>query len=298
MSRQKLDITKGILRPARPPYGLLLVACLCLIAAPIAFAPMAVAQSTPQSCDPEYMQAMKANAILDARREVAQSRNLIYKPDSVLEYSCFYGAVNIFEKTSSISIHSHYWDNAVRFALLGFVWQNFGHTYLGDRMQATGADAELTDFTMCGALARVWEFARCVNAMQHPNSDDFFGFKWFNENDPRVYPDEYQQCTAPAVELTHMKTAFNGLENLHVLPREPVMDETPYKVDKVGSLEKHPIYPKAQGDIACDSVKPIPTGLTIFRRQYDGSIFEYNEHICVVPGCNYMPDSKDSGKCE
>ena len=45
------------------------------------------AQETP--CDPEYFKSMKSRAWLEAQREITQNQNLIFKPDSVFEYTCF-----------------------------------------------------------------------------------------------------------------------------------------------------------------------------------------------------------------
>lgn len=40
-------------------------------------------------CDPEYFESLKARAWLEAQREITQNQNLIFKPDSVFEYTCF-----------------------------------------------------------------------------------------------------------------------------------------------------------------------------------------------------------------
>jgi hypothetical protein len=46
-----------------------------------------LAQDTP--CDPEYFKSLKSRAWLEAQREITQNQNLIFKPDSVFEYTCF-----------------------------------------------------------------------------------------------------------------------------------------------------------------------------------------------------------------
>jgi hypothetical protein len=40
-------------------------------------------------CDPQVLDMMKSHAWITAQREISQNQNLIYKPDSTLEYSCF-----------------------------------------------------------------------------------------------------------------------------------------------------------------------------------------------------------------
>ena len=40
-------------------------------------------------CDPQIMDLLETRAWLTAQREIVSNQNLIYKPDSTLEYSCF-----------------------------------------------------------------------------------------------------------------------------------------------------------------------------------------------------------------
>lgn len=258
----------------------------------------ALAQSRT-SCDPEYMQALNARGLIEARRETAQARNLIYKPDSVLEYSCFYGALNHFENTSSINIPGQYYDEVIRNALQDLVYINFGHTYLGGRINRENPGVPLANFGLCDALARVWEFARCINFNSYQGADDFFDFSWYMENDPRIFPEEYARCESSVLAL-ELQTAFNGMHTQFTLSPEPQLNEQPYRTDPIGPLRDYPIYPlvgdMASYDISCARVAPIPTGLVIFRP--GGNPEEYIEHICAVPGCTYVPQSRDSGTCE
>ncbi len=47
------------------------------------------AQFAASPCDPNYYKSLEARAWLEAQREITQNQNLILKPDSVLEYTCF-----------------------------------------------------------------------------------------------------------------------------------------------------------------------------------------------------------------
>ena len=51
-------------------------------------------------CDPEYFESLKSRAWLEAQREITQNQNLIFKPDSVLEYTCFGGHL------AELSVHA------------------------------------------------------------------------------------------------------------------------------------------------------------------------------------------------
>ncbi len=49
-----------------------------------------LAQEVAESaCDPDYYDTLESRAWLEAQREITQNQNLILKPDSVLEYTCF-----------------------------------------------------------------------------------------------------------------------------------------------------------------------------------------------------------------
>lgn len=41
------------------------------------------------ACDPDYYKSLETRAWMEAQREITQNQNLIFKPDSVFEYTCF-----------------------------------------------------------------------------------------------------------------------------------------------------------------------------------------------------------------
>ena len=66
-------------------WTLLFILALCF-----SFINTARAQAiASDSCDPNYYDSLASRAWLEAQREITQNQNLIFKPDSVLEYSCF-----------------------------------------------------------------------------------------------------------------------------------------------------------------------------------------------------------------
>ncbi len=76
---------------------------LGLIVAPHTFAQLQnptsgqAPEPAPSACDPDYYETLEARAWLEAQREITQNQNLITKPDSVLQYTCFdkhLGALN------------------------------------------------------------------------------------------------------------------------------------------------------------------------------------------------------------
>ena len=69
---------KGFLRSTLAVFsGVFFAALLC--------SSISYAQNSP--CDPDYYESLEARAWLEAQREITQNQNLIYKPDSALEYT-------------------------------------------------------------------------------------------------------------------------------------------------------------------------------------------------------------------
>ena len=186
------------------------------------------APTTP--CDPEYMDALEARAWLEAQREIAQNQNLIVKPDSVLEYTCFDrflleiadDAVNQFSETTRWGtipgLESTTQDAALgRLILTGltsYITENFPHTFLGgrstlDHVMTTNPQAGGNYTYTCDRMRVVWEAAKCMNFFNRAtangavteNHDGFYDFRWYNTNDPRQLPtgNQFAACSPPGV---------------------------------------------------------------------------------------------------
>lgn len=139
----------------------------------------AIAQTiAPQPCDSRYWQQLEAKAVLEAEREIMQNQNLIFKADSVMEYTCFdrllahtalHGG-NIFSHTSyfgspiippnsSLGLTAAM-GNLVFDALRIYIGSassppgtsgNFNHAYLGGRAALMGASPSDTNMNTAGA---------------------------------------------------------------------------------------------------------------------------------------------------
>lgn len=106
------------------------------------------AAGTP--CDPHFWSTMKSRAWLEAQRELTQNQNLIFKPDSVFEYTCFKGFLDLMAgEGSNMFNETEHWDNSslndpsspdpalafdksledlVNEDLRGWLYSNFGYT--------------------------------------------------------------------------------------------------------------------------------------------------------------------------
>lgn len=264
--------------------------------------------STP--CDPQYMDALEARAYLEAQREISQNQNLIYKPDSVLEYSCFEGFLNAASRnfgdrpfsesarwlTTGVNESStdSALSNVVGSALSNYLSQNFPHTFLNGR---TNADYSLSGVSgaaySCGMMARVWDAAKCKNFFDDISVDAFFDFPKYASTDPRKYPPTSAACTPPGGINTALGIAFNTKQASHTLNPENPYDPAAYTEDPVKTyLDK--ILPKGVKGTTC--ADPIYTGVIVVRKDFNPP--KYKDAVCPNPGCSYKPTSETEGKCE
>jgi hypothetical protein len=272
------------------------------------------AADTP--CDPQFMQAMSARAWLEAQREITQNQNLISKPDSVLEYSCFVGFLNRAAANFEIGglnrqfSETDAWttagfsdtstddalNNVVASALINYLEGNFPdpQPYLGGRIDMDpvrpGANPVNGGEYNCTVMAEVWEKARCQNfAADRPDLDGFHDFFWYVNNDPRDLPHGLGACTADAATRTALITkyaenldeAFNRKQDNFVIPdgEDNPPDATPYTIDDVQSYFDL-ILPGA----CANAGAYIPTGVTIRRGGAAGT----PDGVCPNPGCSLV----------
>lgn len=246
----------------------------------------AFAQSA--TCDPQYWESMKSRAWAEAQREITQNQNIIYKADSVLEYSCF---DNFLEALATV-VHTQHalfsetqqWGSVststnmvnalntlVANSLPNYIGSNFGHKYLGDRSTedyTVGTAGGGTATYSCDVMAKVWQAAKCINFIDRASIDDFFYLSKYDGWDPRELPSGYA-CTADtrwAAELSKAKNDANQY------PKETFNMYTNFY------------------DTASCNAPAIPTGVTVTR----SGMAAYQEHICANPGCAF----DKSGSCK
>lgn len=242
----------------------------------------APAQAQPATCDPAYWNAMKSRAWMEAQREISQNQNLIYKADSVLEYTCFNNfltslaanAFNLFSESTrwGTILDEESMDRAlnvlVATALGEYQAGNFEHPFLGGRGDmdadlgfAVGEGAGYV-YT-CTLMAEVWQAAKCMNFIDEPDMDDFFLIRDYQGMDPRGLP-EGMQCPVAPEWADRIAEADNT-------------DEQYLEAD----YESYADFFTAD---ACDA-PPVPTGVTV--RRIRANPAAYMEHVCINPGCGY-----------
>lgn len=314
---QRMDFEKtGLLRNIGIKMGLFLCAGLLSVAV----SSQAGAQTSP--CDPQYMDALESRAWLEAQREIAQNKNLIFKPDSVLEYTCFDQFLNEaasnfatnrqFSETdrwngypSGFSSHStdDALDQVVLFPMLNYLENNFNTTgnmgaYLNNRTtleyspgsSVTGptSPGDPNNYN-CAEMQKVWELARCANFIDpaERDFDGFFDFKYYEtaNHDPRRESNNWAlMCTSDSRFAQARRNAFNNRQDLFDVNTEivPIADGTMYNEDNVITHLDY-ILP---GN--CNLSQQIPTGIRVQRPDLNGGN-PYDEKICTKPGCSAQP---------
>jgi|GEM_PF-997271 len=166
----------------------------------------AYAQVADQPCDTQFWRQMSARAWMEAEREIMQNQNLIYKPDSVLEYTCFdqFVGLNAWDG-GNIFTHTEYFGDQIisrgqpyglEIALTKVVSEslneykdaNYADSFLSGRadflsIQGTNsefrnASVEISSYN-CETMANVWRASKCTNFIDNSafeKTDGFYPF--------------------------------------------------------------------------------------------------------------------------
>ena len=230
-------------------------------------------------------------------REIAQNQNLIAKPDSVLEYTCFQNflgdlasdAKNLFSETTfwgsippqvSGSMQTALQD-LVGAALNNYIKNNFAHGYINERISGGTSTpngvGSLGNYT-CSEMAKVWNAAHCLNFQNKPDYDGFYTFDWYTGKDPRGRSiTGINACSPPSRFSQDFNIAYNSDTDPYKVDNKN--DTTQYKFDAVQTfLDK--LKPGSCTD-------PIATGVTVQRINFDPK--SYDDKVCPNPGCHYDP---------
>ncbi len=275
----------------------LLFAFSFLILVPAANAATVIA-STP--CDALYYESLSARAWLEAQREITQNQNIILKPDSVFEYTCFDRLVReladhadeMLSETSSYGspLSSTSMDNALQnlvgTSLIAYINNNFGSKSSGGYNLLAGHTAgaginhqprAITNGTpySCDIMSRVWNAAKCINFVSNNTTDGFFSFaEYATAADKRVLP---TACTPINTNWT------NNLAS--------ALTSAPWANDPVQTYFTLTDPQDCSGTNCPCSGAPVPTGVRVVRSGY--ALNDYEEFVCLQPGCRYHPGGSD-----
>lgn len=256
----------------------------------------------PDACDPDYYESLRARAWLEAQREITQNQNLIFKPDSVLEYTCFDSFLNhMAYATRSVpptpplfSMNPRWGTPAgnmeaslstVAAAAGAYDFSNFTAGLLGGRngLPYPVANTVRARPYACDTMNQIWTAAKCMNFIQNAQTDGFFTFADYADDlagqGKRQLP---TACTNLAAYQTNIDIAYATAASPQRWLSDDVLTYYEY------------VYPPNNtcGD---PNFSKLQTGLLINRA--DATPASYNEYVCLVPGCHYRPAALDAGTC-
>lgn len=229
-----------------------------------------VARAQDPLCDATLWTQMTQRATLLGQMETATAQNLIYKPDSILEYTCFnrFAGASVYRMTFYMT--PYYMTDIVQAGVTQYLYENFGHTYMGGRLVASGAATPPPLGTyVCDAMTWVWEAAKCMNFAQTEPQDSIYDLIGF----------------AGAVDIRQTPNACTNS------PFPAIYGDLPVKGEYISTnIQLNPI----------DCGLPIATGLVISQPLNPGETrpITYNEKICPNPACYYLPTAMNSGTCQ
>lgn len=257
---------------------------------------------TRPTCDPVYWESLKDRAWLEAEREIIQNQNLIFKADSVLEYTCFDQLINTTGNNAGFLFsNSTFWGpirsifslntalgNVVMNDTRGYLNSNFNHNFLGGRYSGLRTSAFSASSNPCQVMRLVWERSKCWNFIE-PAFADTDGFYTFQElaaqPDPRKYP---TQCAGPGAgrwNTSHLR-ALNAAS--FAVPTTDLGGGYPFR-DPLVIYFTNLIRPKLNPGACGNGV--VKTGVDV-RLTPGAGATTFPDGICTNPGCTYNGSSQ------
>ncbi|MGB4106971.1 MAG: hypothetical protein WBK55_04160 [Alphaproteobacteria bacterium] len=268
-----------------------LALCISIASSGMAASFLPIADSP---CDPEYYDSLRSRAWLEAQREITQNQNLIVKPDSVLEYTCFDQfanilageAINMFSETPrwGVVLPFNSMDIALRNlvggALDSYIAVNFPHTFRGGRSvdldyvpgSISGMPGSAYDCTM---MRDVWYESKCTDFIEDDENDGFFTFENYRDtDDKRVRPDPCPGIPGRWEDEINLAT---------------VNPFTPWEEDNQPTF-----FGLLEG--CSNNTFQLETGVIVTRSKQEP--LRYRERVCVPAGCRYVPSGFNNGSCQ
>ncbi len=281
-------------------------------------------------CDPDYYTSLRSRAWLEAQREITQNQNLISKPDSVLEYTCFdRQLLELADHSKDMLSETQRWgtattlidmdhtlQNLVNNSLQAYFVTNFPHRLLGGRMpdedfgaQVAGGNSRKVEFLYdksagtglasmdyeCDVMNEVWMYAKCMDFIDNEDEDGFYSFE--NYRDYEDSGTDLDRRHLPEIAGMGRCPAIKSFWENNI-DQAWVDAETPWEEDPVNTYQALVI--PGPSSAVCTASSYIFTGL-IVDQGGGASPEQYAEAICLQPGCVYVPNTGSgivtSGRC-
>lgn len=290
-------------------------------------------QIAPQTCDTNVWQDMAQRARIETEREIMQNQNLIYKPDSVLTYTCFDSlAAHTAAKAGVLFTHTSYWNpmplqwgtqygmdtavnNVVINAMKTYVTGNFNHAYLGGRGSVDGlglgrneanAQASSGSSYACSAMGEVWAKAKCINFLhgtEFANSDGYYPFINLKGQNGSPEVDGYETkkdvrkyptaCSGDPIAGSSWPLAYRDARNESGFGNPNKDYKYGQPLDEAFKEVRKRVAPYGS-EGATSCADPIPTGVTVILGPGSGNSQPYADGVCTNPGCHYTKNKQCS----
>jgi hypothetical protein len=312
-------------------HGIVVVLALVAIAAFVPFGNKSCASGiAPQTCDTEVWKTMEFRARMEAEREIMQNQNLIFKPDSILAYTCFDKfAEHAAQHGGRLFTHTTYWggkeiipwgkpdgmDHAMTEVVLKsmdkYIQANFPYDMLGGRGQDLGGGEGLKPYVTsqtgkgdyaCNVMNNVWKVAKCVNFVHNDKFQDTDGFYPYADMKGHDGGDDVKGYET-LVETRQYPTALKCAGSTKVFPYswKPAYDRSRNE-HNFGNMNRFYEFSaplkKAYEDVrkkiepAGMCGDPIFTGITVIQSAAGGGQ-THKDGVCTNPGCVFAK----SGRC-
>lgn len=254
------------------------------------------AQFADSACDPDYYESLESRAWLEAQREITQNQNLIFKPDSVLEYTCFDLQLGVLAEQAEVMFSetdrwgddvlgsssplAEHMDEALEGLVLAatsaHLTANFSHPLLGGRSSQTYDPAtSLTGVSYaCNVMQDIWLEAKCMDFIENTTNDGFYTFADYRDSDDKRFLPSV--CSGSTLWEAEIDTA--NAEGT----------SPPWETDDVETYLDRLFPTNGCGTNPYSRVK---TGLVVTKGK--ATTTEYEEHACIVPGCYWDPDNSE-----
>lgn len=297
-----------------------------LLGIPFAVSPSqdACAGIATQSCDPQVWKALQDRAELETQREVMQNQNLIFKPDSVLHYTCFERlAAHAAATIGPLFTHSTYFggveqirweggagyigmgdamDSVVEESMRRYVTQgSFNYHPLGGRGQFLGmTQFEVIDIPQrglvpyaCSVMQNVWQTAKCLNFVHNATFADTDGYYPFKNLIPfgtgeevAGYSEIFETRRYPIPLACPLASPFIGDTWASKTNNSLNVADHYYVIHLYNRTTFAVVRDHVQPGITCSP--PIETGVTIL---LTSGAAPNPDAVCPNPGCTYVGGS-------
>ena len=158
---------------------------------------------------------------------------------------------------------------------------NYGHALLGGRWDEEFADLHgdvSAGSYECDVMNRVWMHAKCMDLIDKEDHDGFFTLDQYANID-----EDFRRLPSVCPKTFNYEDAVGMARNLE---EELPNGETrrPWPVDDMQTYAY--LFDRPDADACGNNANPrrsrVRTGLTISRTT---GVLNYNEYICLVPGC-------------